>query len=76
MAKRIVLITVKMEIDNPNLETITDEDVENVVENVDYNFNDVGDFHIKTYIKEYECQLTCFNIKSLVGKKIFPTFAG
>lgn len=55
MAKRNVLVTIKMEIDNPNVEIITDENVDSVLENIDYNFNDVDDFQIKTYIKEYEC---------------------
>lgn len=55
MAKRIVLATIKMEISNPNVETITDEDVENVVENIECNFNDVNGFQIKAFIKEYDC---------------------
>lgn len=55
MAKRIVLATIKMEISNPIVDTITDEDVINVVENIECNFNDVDGFHIKAFIKEYDC---------------------
>lgn len=55
MDKRFVYVTVKMEITNPNKEVITDEDIENVINNVDYKFNDVDDFHIDTEIIDYEC---------------------
>lgn len=48
MDKRFVYVTVKMEITNPNKEVITDEDIENVI-------NDVDDFHINTEIVDYEC---------------------
>ena len=55
MDKRFVYVTVKMKITNPNKEVITDEDIENVINNVDYEFNDVDDFHIDTEIIDYEC---------------------
>ena len=55
MDKRFVYVTVKMEITNPNKEVITDEDIENVINDVDYKFNDVDDFHINTEIVDYEC---------------------
>lgn len=55
MDKRVVFVTVKMEINNPNKDVITDEDIEDVINNIDYNFRDVDDFHIETEIIEYEC---------------------
>ena len=55
MDKVFAYVTVKMEITNPNKDVITDEDIENVINNVDYKFNDVDDFHINTEIVDYEC---------------------
>ena len=55
MDKRFVYVTVKMEITNPNKKVITDDDIENVINNVDYKFNDVDDFYINTEIVDYEC---------------------
>lgn len=55
MDKRSVYVTVKMEVTNPNKEIITDEDIENIINEVNYKFDDVDDFHIDTEIMEYEC---------------------
>ena len=55
MDKVFAYVTVKMEITNPNKDVITDEDIENVINHVDYKFNDVDDFHINTKIVDYEC---------------------
>lgn len=56
MSKKIVYVTVKMEIDNPNKDIITEEDVDEVFTNTDYSFGDVGDFHIDTEIVDYDVQ--------------------
>ena len=55
MGKKIVYVTVKMEINNPNKDFITEEDVEEVISNTDYSFGDVDEFHINTEIVDYEC---------------------
>lgn len=54
MANRTVYLTVKLVIDNPNLDEITDSDVEQVINEVDYNFNNVEDFTIESEIIESE----------------------
>lgn len=53
MGKKIVYVTVKMEINNPNKDFITEEDVEEVISNTDYSFGDVDDFHVETEIVDY-----------------------
>lgn len=53
MGKRIVYVTVKMKINNPNKDVITEEDVEEVISNTDYSFGDVDDFHVDTEIVDY-----------------------
>ena len=50
MATKTVYITVRIDIDNPNLDEITDEDVNDVVSETDYRFNNVGDFTLETEI--------------------------
>ena len=50
MATKTVYITVRLKISNEKVDTITEEDVENVISNTDYTFNDVGDFQIETEI--------------------------
>lgn len=50
MATRTVYITVRVEITNPNLSGITDEDVDDVISETDYKFNSVGDFALETEI--------------------------
>lgn len=50
MATRTVYITVRIDIDNPNLDEITDEDVNDVVSETDYRFNNVGGFILETEI--------------------------
>lgn len=52
MATRTVYITVRVEITNPNLSGITDEDVDDVISETDYKFNSVGDFALETEICE------------------------
>lgn len=50
MATRTVYITVRIEITNDKIEAITDEDVESVINDTDYNFGNVGDFELETEI--------------------------
>lgn len=50
MANRTVYITVRLDIANDKMETITDEDVQEVINETDYTFGNVGDFGIKTEI--------------------------
>lgn len=54
MANRTIYLRVKIVIDNPKLDEITDEDVEHVVSEVDYNFNNVENFTIESEIIESE----------------------
>lgn len=50
MANRTVYITVRLDITNDKVETITDEDVQEVINETDYTFGNVGDFEIETEI--------------------------
>lgn len=50
MATRTVYITVRLDIDNPDADEITDEDIDYIISETDYEFKDVGDFQIDTEI--------------------------
>lgn len=50
MANRTIYITVRLDITNDKVETITDEDVQEVINEIDYSFSNVGDFEIETEI--------------------------
>ena len=50
MATRTVYITVRIDINNPGLDEITDEDVDDIISETDYQFNSVGDFELETEI--------------------------
>lgn len=50
MATRTVYITVRLDITNDKTDQITDENVENIISETDYNFGNVGDFQIGTEI--------------------------
>lgn len=50
MATRTAYITVRFDITNNKADTISDEDVENVISETDYNFGNVGYFEIETEI--------------------------
>lgn len=41
-----------VEITNDNVNEITDEMIDDIVCNIDYQFNNVGDFKIETQIEE------------------------
>lgn len=50
MATRTVYVTVRLDIDNPNVDEITDEDIDYIICETDYEFKDVDDFQIDTEI--------------------------
>lgn len=50
MASKVIYLAVKLEINNPSKTEITEEDVDEVISNVDYEFKDLGDFKLKTEI--------------------------
>ena len=50
MATRTVYITVRIDINNPGLDEITDEDVDDIINETYYQFNSVGDFELETEI--------------------------
>lgn len=52
MAKRVCYVNVKVEITNDKVEEITDEMIDDIICNVDYQFNNVGDFELETEIVE------------------------
>lgn len=50
MATRTVYITVRLDIDNPDADGITDEDIDYIISETDYEFKNVDDFQIGTEI--------------------------
>ena len=52
MATRVVFLEVKVTISNDNVDEITDEMIDDIVCNVDYQFNNVDDFELDTEIVE------------------------
>lgn len=50
MATRTVYVTVRLDIDNPNADEITDEDIDYIISETDYEFKGVDDFKIDTEI--------------------------
>lgn len=50
MATRTVYLTVRLDIDNPKVDNITDEEVDEIVSEVDYKFKNYGDYEIDTEI--------------------------
>lgn len=50
MAKRTVYVTVKIEIIEPTADVITDDDVQHVIDETNYVFNDVDAFLLETEI--------------------------
>lgn len=52
--KRTVYVTVKMVITNTDNTPISDDDIDYVISETDYDFKDVDNFKIKTEITDYE----------------------
>lgn len=50
MASKVIYLAVRLEIYNSSKKEITDKDVDNVINNVDYEFKDFGDFKFETEI--------------------------
>lgn len=50
MAEKTAYIVVRLDISNPKVDDITDEDINDIISEVDYQFNKVGDYKIETEI--------------------------
>ena len=50
MATRTIYLTVRLDIDNPKADEITDEEVDEIISEVDYGFKNYGDYEIDTEI--------------------------
>ena len=50
MATRTIYLTVRLDIDNPKADEITDEEVDEIISEVDYEFKNYGDYEIDTEI--------------------------
>ena len=52
MATRTIYLTVRLDIDNPKADEITDEEVDKIISEVDYDyeFKNYGDYEIDTKI--------------------------
>ena len=50
MATRTFYLTVRLDIDNPKVEEITDADIDEIVSEIDYEFKNYGDYAIDTEI--------------------------
>ena len=46
MATRTIYLTVRLDIDNPKADEITDEEVDEIISEVDYEFKNSGDYEI------------------------------
>lgn len=46
MANKAVYITVRLDIENDKVDNITDEDIQGLVSEMDYEFNNYGDYKI------------------------------
>ncbi len=49
-ASRTVYLTVRVDLYNPNVNEITDDDVEEVISEIDYEFQNYQDYEIETEI--------------------------
>ena len=50
MATRTIYLTVRLDIDNPKADEITNEEVDEIISEVDYEFKNYGDYEINTEI--------------------------
>ena len=50
MATRTIYLTVRLDIDNPKADEITDEEVDEIICEMDYEFKNYGDYEIDTEI--------------------------
>ena len=49
-ASRTVYLTVRVDLYNPNVNEITDDDVEEVISEIDYEFKNYQDYEVETEI--------------------------
>lgn len=52
MADRIVYITVRLNISNPSVTEISNEEVDRIISEVDYEFKNMENYEISTEISE------------------------
>lgn len=50
MATRIVYISVRLKISNPGVNEITDEKIDQIIQEIDYEFKDIDGLHIESEI--------------------------
>ena len=50
MATRTIYLTVRLDLSNPDVDEITDDDVEEIVSEVDYEFRNYGNYEIESEI--------------------------
>ncbi|MFR9546901.1 MAG: hypothetical protein SNJ29_15200 [Rikenellaceae bacterium] len=50
MATRTIYITVRLDIENKKLDEITDDEVQDIVSEIDYDFQSVDDFIVQSEI--------------------------
>ena len=50
MATRTIYLTVRLDIDNPKVDEITDEEVDEIISEIDYEFKKYGDYETDTEI--------------------------
>jgi hypothetical protein len=50
MGTRTIYLTVRLDIGNPNVEEISDDDIEEIVSELDYEFKNYGDYEIESEI--------------------------
>ncbi len=49
-ASRTIYLTVRVDLYNPNVNEITDDDVEEVISDMDYEFKNYQDYEVETEI--------------------------
>ena len=50
MATRTIYLTLRLDLSNPDVDEITDDDVEEIVSEVDYEFRNYGNYEIESEI--------------------------
>ena len=50
-ASKTIYLTVRVDIFNPNVEEITDDEAQDVVSNLDYEFQNYKDYEMQTEIR-------------------------
>ena len=50
MASTTIYITVRLDIDNPNKDAITEDDIQEIVSEIDYEFKNYEDYEVESEI--------------------------